>query len=860
MHTHTGTPQCLTPLIVSSFRCGTGNDHCEGGTGGGTPEPDKTGFCGDGSCQTHETCAWCPYDCQCGDVCGDLQCGATESCSSCPYDCGTCAPPPAVPVCGDSICNGAETCSTCAADCGPCQTPGAATKCLNPNHFALTFDDGPTAVTSALLDILKAKEVRATFFVVGSQVVAPGMPQVVRRAVQEGHWLGSHSNSQATFPSMTLDAIRAELAEADAAFQSETCFKPRFLRPQHGSVTPAIQTFLDSLGYKTVLWNLDTQDFAGASASSILARVSAALGSPDPSGGFIHLQHDRELTSVGTVGAIIDMVRQAGYELVTIDECLYGSGANAARDFQVSDCSAFCGDGVCAGASAGETASSCPTDCSSNPGGYCGDGICGSSESCSDCCEDCGVCVPEPEPSGGSPSLAGECGSQHGDTVCPTGECCSQWGWCGTGTSYCNANSQQPPSGGGGGDGGGEPEVCVPQDRCGDGACGTLAGEDCTSCPTDCGVCEPPPGPVCGDSVCQPAAGETCSSCATDCGACTGGGGGGGGGSTNCHGCWFGTSGPCQGVSTVCYSYFPDTSMCPAGTSACTSVSALQASEVAAANFVLITVDVSAPDVNLTRWMWNDATTSVVKGIIVHTIQVPESRVRLVSIEERSPARRLQAPHPADAPANDGASSLLVSVMVTLADASGDRLSVDDITVARTVEAALASTVLVEQLSTALGHNVATAPGKATLESPAPGATNVEGGTAAADAARGTGPTSGDATPSDSSGLNGVATTAILFAGVAVALAAAVGVAVWHRRRTRSRSRSSSRGSTSRRKPRDSYAHGADDESDSDEDAAVHSSSAAESQRLTHSGRGHARGFAPLSTRSDSDLHNIALS
>jgi hypothetical protein len=81
----------------------------------------STSVCGNGTCESSETCSTCPADCGVCATCGDGTCQSTETCSSCPADCGACA------TCGDGTCQSTETCSSCPADCGACPTCGDGT-------------------------------------------------------------------------------------------------------------------------------------------------------------------------------------------------------------------------------------------------------------------------------------------------------------------------------------------------------------------------------------------------------------------------------------------------------------------------------------------------------------------------------------------------------------------------------------------------------------------------------------------------------------------------------------------------------------------------------------------------------------
>ena len=81
-----------------------------------SPTPSPNPVCGNGACESTESCSTCPTDCGiCPPVCGNSKCESGETCSSCSIDCGVCPP-----VCGDGACNGTETCSTCSKDCGAC--------------------------------------------------------------------------------------------------------------------------------------------------------------------------------------------------------------------------------------------------------------------------------------------------------------------------------------------------------------------------------------------------------------------------------------------------------------------------------------------------------------------------------------------------------------------------------------------------------------------------------------------------------------------------------------------------------------------------------------------------------------------
>ena len=177
-------------------------------------------------------------------------------------------------TCGNGKCLWPETCSTCVDDCGPCQTVGRGSvtrQCVNPRDWALTFDDGPSLVTDDLLDTLKLKGAKASFFVVGDRISwsaatylqrAQAQGHYIARLVDAGAWCAlpwmwphtcsthSHSYSHRDLTTMTLDEVREDLVLADLAIQSTVCVRPRVLRPPYGSINDEVRELAEQMGYR----------------------------------------------------------------------------------------------------------------------------------------------------------------------------------------------------------------------------------------------------------------------------------------------------------------------------------------------------------------------------------------------------------------------------------------------------------------------------------------------------------------------------------------------------------------------------------------------------------------------------------
>lgn len=181
---------------------------------------------------------------------------------------------------------------------------------------ALTFDDGPDPTwTPVVLDILKEKGVKATFFVLGGR--AQAYPDLVRRAAAEGHSIQNHSwNHPAGFEALPFEVVLDEMRGTSDELEALTGARPRFFRPPGGGVSAEVEAASGQLGMKLAMWNVDPQDWAGTSAEGIYTRVTQGLG-----GGDMILLHDgggdRGQTTAALPG-IIDDLKSKGFSFVTL--------------------------------------------------------------------------------------------------------------------------------------------------------------------------------------------------------------------------------------------------------------------------------------------------------------------------------------------------------------------------------------------------------------------------------------------------------------------------------------------------------------------------------------------------------------
>ena len=177
--------------------------------------------------------------------------------------------------------------------------------------IALTFDDGPGPYTAYLLDILDQYGAKATFFLIGSKV--SGQASVVRSIQARGHQLGNHSWSHPELPKLSADQIAGEIDHTNEAIKQATGVKPSILRPPYGAVNGVVLEQLRARGMSSILWSVDTRDWADRNSQIVCSRAVAGARP-----GAVILMHDIHQTSVNAVPCILSSLKQQGYSFVTI--------------------------------------------------------------------------------------------------------------------------------------------------------------------------------------------------------------------------------------------------------------------------------------------------------------------------------------------------------------------------------------------------------------------------------------------------------------------------------------------------------------------------------------------------------------
>ncbi len=181
--------------------------------------------------------------------------------------------------------------------------------------IALTFDDGPNAVhTPVLLDGLKERDVKATFFLIGKNIEAGNNAEIVKRELEEGHLIGNHTYNHVEITRVSNDTAYQEIKKTNDIITAITGEPVEYMRPPFGLWQKDLEQRIHVL---PVLWTVDPLDWATENVDEIVNKVVTDVEEND-----IILLHDCYKSSVKAALRIVDLLEAEGYQFVTVDELL----------------------------------------------------------------------------------------------------------------------------------------------------------------------------------------------------------------------------------------------------------------------------------------------------------------------------------------------------------------------------------------------------------------------------------------------------------------------------------------------------------------------------------------------------------
>jgi polysaccharide deacetylase family sporulation protein PdaB len=179
---------------------------------------------------------------------------------------------------------------------------------------SLTFDAAwGNEDTQQLIDILGKYKVRATFFVVGEW--AKKYPESVKALAGAGHEVMNHSNDHAHFTKLSPNEIIADIESCNSKVEAVTGVKPTLFRAPFGEYDDNVIKTVNSMGIKTIQWDVDSLDWKEISAAEIHKRVVAKVAP-----GSIVLFHNAALHTPEALPGIIEYLLQNGYSIVPASE------------------------------------------------------------------------------------------------------------------------------------------------------------------------------------------------------------------------------------------------------------------------------------------------------------------------------------------------------------------------------------------------------------------------------------------------------------------------------------------------------------------------------------------------------------
>lgn len=179
--------------------------------------------------------------------------------------------------------------------------------------IALTFDDGPHPVyTPKLLDGLRERDVKASFFVIGKNMV--GNEEIIEQMDEDGHLIGNHTYDHVRITTLDEVSACAQMTRTNEKVKAITGKETEYIRPPFGAWNPDLECGITMF---PVMWTIDPLDWTTKNVDQVVNKVVKEAEEND-----IILLHDYYDSSVDAALRIIDLLQARGFEFVTVDELI----------------------------------------------------------------------------------------------------------------------------------------------------------------------------------------------------------------------------------------------------------------------------------------------------------------------------------------------------------------------------------------------------------------------------------------------------------------------------------------------------------------------------------------------------------
>jgi peptidoglycan/xylan/chitin deacetylase (PgdA/CDA1 family) len=181
-------------------------------------------------------------------------------------------------------------------------------------YILLTFDNSPhPEITLKILEILKEKKARATFFIHGNR--GSELKDILNRIIVSGHDIGINGWAGAPITKMSRDRLAMQLSQTSKMIKDATSYDAKFMRPPNGLTNAQLNEYIKYHNMSVVLWSLDSKDLTISDPKKIIEHITLKANPGD-----IVLFHDSRPIILEALPGIIDALNKKGYEFLTLSQ------------------------------------------------------------------------------------------------------------------------------------------------------------------------------------------------------------------------------------------------------------------------------------------------------------------------------------------------------------------------------------------------------------------------------------------------------------------------------------------------------------------------------------------------------------